>query len=234
MYNKNIKPKGEKTMIKVEENIIINEKLQYLYGVNTKKYLKLWKKHYKDQKAPNSLNNFGIIDPEIFDTDNGILVIGKETRGCNYDFLDWVNILSTENVTIDTKDKTIFTKYPKMWYNIGRWAKLICNPELDIEKLVYEKKEALIGLSCIAFTNINKVGGGSTSKKPFWALSEENLVKEIIQEEIEIIKPKYIVLCGIKKEYLENTKRSIKIIEMPHPSAMKSTEKMLYELKKQL
>ena len=221
-------------MIKIEENIIINEKLQYLYGVNTKKYLKLWKKHYLYKKAPNTLNRFGIIDPEVFDTDNGILVVGKETRGCNYSLLDWVDILSTENVAIDTKDETKFTKYPKMWYNIGRWAKLICNPELDIEKLVYEKKEALVGLSCIAFTNINKVGGGSASKKSFWELSKEPLVKEIVQKEIEIINPKYVVLCGIKKDYLDNTDKSIKIIEMPHPSAMKSTEKMLYELKKQL
>ena len=47
--------------------------------------------------------------------------------------------------------------------------------------------------------------------------------------------PEVIVLCGIKKTYLDGmVEENTKVIEMPHPSARKSKRDMLDLLEKQL
>jgi len=241
MYNENIEFKGDMTMKNyIEENKRINEELKKLYEDNTEKFLELWKNCFEPEinkrikefePLPKTINDFGIVDTKYYDTDNGILVIGKETRGWNYSLRNWLNTLAVKNVSIDKNDET---KHPKMWYNIGRWAKLIHNPNQEISNLAFEKKEALSGLSYIAFTNINKLGGFERSGKSYQSLLKESFVVDMIIKEIEIIKPKFIVLCGINKDYFGDVDKSIKIVKMPHPSAMKSTEKMLQQLKEQL
>lgn len=239
-------------MIKTEENIIINENLKKLYKTHTKEYLRMWSNHfYKKSGCQCRLNEFGIIDPEKFDAEKRILVIGKETRNWDYSyektFREWLYYLSSPSADLKGKDGT---KYPRMWYNIGKWAKLICNPELQIKdnfkNLSNEKKDALEGLSYIAFTNINKVNGGSSSGESYRYLSEDSLAISLIIQEIELLKPNYIILCDKKfkeklfdKQYKDNTalKKCIenkRVYIMPHPAARKSNLKMLEELKSQL
>ena len=73
-------------MINVNRNIETNQKLKSLYEYYNKDFLKLWQKYYKEE-APCRMNEFGIIDPERYDPDNGILFICRETNGwSNEDF----------------------------------------------------------------------------------------------------------------------------------------------------
>jgi len=193
--------------------------------------LQIWEKHYKECN-PNALCTFGIVDVDHYDADNGILIIGKETRNWQPGFHDWLYTMATENENLKKKDET---KYPLIWYNLGRWAKYIHNQNLDKQGLLSEKKKALAGLQYIAFTNVNKVYGGSSSKKEFWNLIEEDLVQEILQEEIRIISPRIIVVCGEgMRNYLKSSTNHAQIIEMPHPSARRSKEELLAQLESQL
>lgn len=222
-------------MIKRERNIEMNAQLQKLYDDNTDAFIKCWECCYENKKA-NSLCTFGIVDVESYDADNGILFICKETRNWNpdaFDFFDWLNTMA-----IDAKAAT---SRPQIWYNIGRWAKLINNPGIEISTLLSEKQEALSGLKHIAFTNVNKVYGDSTSGKAFWDLAETNIAKSILQEEIRILNPKTIVVCGkglaevIELEnILHNLGLSAKIVKMPHPSARVRKMEMLSKLKHEM
>lgn len=222
-------------------NISINQALSELYEKNTESILKEWKNAFctknSNEVPPCRINEFGIIDIETFDRDNGILFIGKETNGwrnedyANNDlFLPWIQNIAKGNLPTEGVAK----KHPAIWYNIGRWAKLISDNNFDIEKLAQEKNEALKGLSHIAFTNINKVRGKNSSGQEFWKFSESDVVKSVLQQEIKKLNPKYIVLCGISEEYLKAMSVNGKIIKMPHPSARKSKITMLRDLKIQL
>ena len=223
-------------MINVAENKKKNCNLNKLYEENTEKFLQAWNRHY-DFKSPERINEFGIIDVENYDTDNGILFIAKETNGWDYSkgktFRSWVEDMAKNNKVTGA----IASKHPQIWYNLGRWAKFISNPKLDKSKLKEEKD--LSGLKSIAITNLNKAEGESVSGKAFWKLVEEDLVINILLQEIKIINPKTIVLCGIKKKYIpqviQNIDQNIKIIEMPHPSARNIKKlDMLVRLEKEM
>lgn len=214
-----------------QRNIEINDELQKLYEENSAELIKLWSNHFKSKAFPK-IGTFGIVDPENYDTDNGILFIAKETRGEVTDFLLWLNTMATKFETLEDKDRT---KHPQIWYNIGRWAKFINNPKIDKKMLLAEKQTALEGLKTIAFTNINKVYGKSSSQKEFWKLANVPIVQTVLQREIETISPRIIVLCGNGlRDTLKNIKTDAIIIEMPHPSARCSKEKMLNQLESQL
>ena len=218
-------------MVNRQINIENNNKLKKLYEKVSSEYIKAWEKKF-NYDAPTKLTTFGIVDPENYDTDNGILFIGKETRGEVPDFLLWLNMMATKFETLEDKDRT---KHPQIWYNIGRWAKFIHNPRIDKQTLLSEKEKAFEGLKHIAFTNINKVYGGSSSKNEFRGLSENQMIKNILQEEICIISPKTIVLCGKGLiDIFEGIKTDAKIIEMPHPSARIKKEDMIKQLGLQL
>ena len=243
-------------MIKIKENKRINEDLKKLYEDKTKEFLKLWEDCFKGEKAPDRINEFGIIDTEKFDTEKRILVIGKETNGSSwwkpniYPFLTWIKDDVINWKTDDGKTKETFPNHPNMWYNIGRWAKFMCNPTSNIEELIAEKKEALSGLSYIAYTNINKIGGYERSNERYRNLSKENEVIKLIIQEIETIKPKHIVLCDdtfahilleeyTKPEYkkhiqLKNCIINSKFIVMPHPAAQMKTDLMLHQLREKM
>lgn len=234
-------------MIKVEENKRINEDLKKLYKKNTAQFLELWKKHFKSETAPKYINEFGIIDPEKFDTEKRILVIGKETNGESwwkpniYSFLKWLK----EDV-INKKD---FPKHPNMWYVVGRLILLLENEDMYIS-INASKDETINALSRIAFTNINKIGGYNQSDERYRGLSQEQAVIKILIQEIEIIKPEIIILCDeyfaytLFREYIKLDQKSFpqlkkcivnnRFYTIPHPAARKSTEKMLQYLKEQL
>ena len=211
-----------------DSNIEINSKLLKLYDENTRAFLELWNNCFpKSNNPPTRINDFGIIDTEHFDKEKRVLFIAKETRGWNFSFLSWINTMAST--------RSSGTQYPRMWYNIGRWAKLICNSTCNIENLLSEKEESLSGLSYIAFTNLNKIGGFNISKKSYRDLIKNKLPFEILSKEIYIIKPNTIVLCGIKKRHVAFIDETIRVVEMPHPSARNiSNRNMLQQLKAQI
>lgn len=225
-----------------EKNKQINNALSQLYHENTEAFLSEWKKHYGNDGAPDRINEFGIVDPDTYDPENGILFIAKETNGWDFSegitFIPWLFGIAR---SCDFPESGIARKHPQVWYNIARWTKLILDPYTDQAALVKEKKKSLSSLKSIAFTNVSKVGGANSSRKAFWSLvesmnNENSIVLEILKKEIEIISPKYIVLCGMKESYiLKNIKTDAKILEMPHPSSRNvSKEMMLAILEKQL
>lgn len=215
-----------------EQNERINDQLRILYQQYENDHIAIWQKHFPNN-ANVIMNHFGIVDVEHYDTDNGVLFICKETRGYEgWDektFLEWLR-----DAVI--YQKNLGTKYPRMWYNLGRWAKLIREPNATIKTLANQKQEALSGLRYIAFTNINKVGGGSTSGKGFKSISKEAGVKELLAKEINEIEPKTVVVCGkgmvnMLADVFEKFEGKFKIIEVPHPAARKSAKEMLIAFK---
>lgn len=214
-------------------NADINKQLRQMYLDNTTKLLSKWSEYYS--LTDSRINEFGIVDVNAYNYKKGILFIGKETNGWDFSkgetFLGWISEMAAKKVITGK----IASKHPKIWYNIGRWAKLIANPQYDKSQLLQEKTDALEGLRYIAFTNYNKVYGKEKTDKSFWSLITENDVKQVLKAEIDLIIPQIIVLCGIPKEYLPEYDASIKIIEMPHPTARNiSNYDMLIKLEKQL
>lgn len=235
-------------MINVIENERINSELRKLYKDNTEKFLKLWKECY-NENPPIRMNEFGIIDLEKYESQNGILVIGRETNGVegwfenNSDddlFINWMRKISIGTCGLP--------KRPNIWYNTARY---IMTARGEKEKsLSCEKKDLLPVLGTMAFTNINKVGGGSSSGKSYWKLYEKDIVIQLIVKEIEIIKPKYIILCDRYFEKfltvqnatrfagndsaLEDCINNGRLLIAYHPAARMSKEKMLDKLEKQI
>lgn len=215
-----------------EQNERINDQLRILYQQYENDHIAIWQKHFPNN-ANVIMNRFGIVDVEHYDTDNGVLFICKETRGSEgWDkkpFFEWLR-----DAVIDQKQ--LKTDHPRMWYNLGRWAKLIYEPDATIETLAGQKQEALSGLRYIAFTNINKVGGESTSRKRFKSLAKEDVIKKLLIKEINKITPKTVVVCGkdmvnMLSDVFDKFKGKCKIIEVPHPAARKSAKEMLIAFK---
>lgn len=118
----------------VERNREINNELSKLYLESSDLLIKLWKEATKEN-APERINEFGIVDEERYDADNGILFICKETNG--WDDEDFNNKLYFRNWMHDITKNGMpeghhIRKHPQMWYNIGRWNRLIHNPEESI------------------------------------------------------------------------------------------------------
>lgn len=223
-------------MINNVKNKRINNSLRKLYEEKTEEYLKIWQKYYIF-KTPERINEFGIIDTNSYDAENGVLFVAKETNGWDYSdgitFRHWVEVMAKNNkVTGD-----IASKHPQIWYNLGRWAKFIFDPKLD--KFCLSQEKNVSSLKNIAITNLNKAEGGSVSGKAFRKIIKEDIVTDILNAEIIKLKPKLIVLCGIKKKHIPNIvekiDNAITIIEMPHPSARNISKiEMLEQLERGL
>ena len=223
------------TAFDVNKNEKINEALKSLYDEYTPAFLSAWFKAFKED-PPFRINEFGIIDVNRYNSDNGILFIGRETNGWKdeayqdgWTFLTWMYDITQE------RSHNWGDVSPTMWYNIGRWATLIGSPETPIDVIANLKEEAINAISTIAFTNINKVRGKNKSGKEYYELANAEVVKTLIQKEVEIINPKIIVTCGTwypVASFLPNYNG--KIISMNHPAARKSSKVMLEELQKQI
>lgn len=241
-------------MVNKKENMRINNELKKIYEKNKEKHLDIWKECYCE-KPPTRINEFGIIDINRYETKNGILVIGRETNGVegwfnnNSDndlFINWMREISING--LKNQDGCV-KKHPNIWYNTARYI-LTVRGEKD-SYLDYDKDNLLNILGTVAFTNINKVGGSSSSGKSYWKMYKKPDVIKLIVEEIEIIKPRYIILCDkyfakfltvenaeklfekecpALKECIENNRLYV----VPHPAARISKEKMLNELEKQI
>ena len=69
------------------------------------------------------------------------------------------------------------SQHPNMWYNIGRWATLICGPSTSIDEIADMKASAISAIGMIAFTNINKVRGKKAAET-----NTINLQSPVLQE----------------------------------------------------
>ena len=234
-------------MSDVKKNIKINEELRKLYAKNTEKHLDIWKECC-GEKAPRCINEFGIIDVERYDSEEGILVIGRETNGDSWYKNDF-DVIFTDWLREISKKIGILPGRPNIWYNTARYIMTVRGEKE--KSLTCDNEDLLSVLGTIAFTNINKVGGGSSSGKAYWEMYKQADIIRLIVEEIEIIKPKYIILCDkyfakflteknlceLKVEKYTALKKCIdnnRLIVAYHPSARMSKEKMLNKIEKQL
>lgn len=222
----------------IKENELINCKLRTLYKQYQEEFLDIWEKiRYTETPVsrPYRLNEFGIVDVSRYDTDSGILFVGKELNGwkdedlrAGWSFLSWMQ-------SITRKQHFPNTASVNMWYNIGRWAMLLAKPQESLSSIAACKAEALSQIGTIAYTNVNKVWGNTRADSGFNSLANNDLVLSILKREIEIINPKVIVCCGT----VAYVKRAIPnyagiFIEMPHPAARMGKIKMLEQLRGQL
>ena len=225
-------------MVNMKKNAEINERLRSEYQSVTAVFLNEWAKAFAEEIPPCRINEFGIIDESRYDTNNGILFICKETYGWkNEDYENGVLFRSwMEGITKNSLGGgDHISQHPNMWYNIGRWAMLIENPNVSLTEVAKAKSSAITAIGNIAFTNINKVLGKETSKGEYHQLAKSQIAGDILRREIEIISPSVVVCCGtyypIAEILSEYTSR---VIVMPHPGARKGTIQMLSDLHRQL
>lgn len=222
-----------------ERETELNAQLSALYAENTAAFLAAWSAAFGEtETAPCRINTFGIIDPNRYHAEPGILFVGRETNGwSNRDyeqgllFRDWLRDISQSGL----QGKGHVTRHPNLWYNLGRWTLLLQNPRRSIEELTSLKAEALSALGSIAFTNINKVRGYHKSGREYAALADSSIAKALIQQELAILQPAIVVACGTGP-WLASVLPDYrgKLLFMPHPAARKNSKVMLEQLKSQL
>lgn len=218
-------------MSDVKKNNQINEELTALYKQHTGLLLSDWEKHFGEPR-PTRVNEFGIIDEEKYDADDGILFICKETNGWDYDdfnngilFRTWMQQITRHGFQPNSDVKN----HPQTWYQINRWIKLMRQASLDLNELAQCKEVCDIGT--IAFTNINKVRGRERSGKEYRNLARTDNVGEVLRREVEIIKPKKIVCCGTHVDFRKHVPSfSGQVLNLPHPGARFGNIKMLEKL----
>ena len=222
-------------MINVKKNIEINNKLSELYLQYTKQFLDAYAEAFNDPPPPR-INEFGIINVEKYDADNGILFIGKETNDWQDDdfnngilFRSWLCDISHNGLDGHGKVK----QHPTIWYNTGRWAEAILHPEKKLDEIISMKQDALSALGNIAITNINKARGDSSSKKEYYHIAYSDVAGEVLCKELEILAPKIIVTLGNFRTFCYHAQKSnifnngTTVVAMPHPSARKSAKEMI-------
>lgn len=221
-------------MIDAVYNRAINAKLSKLYEEYRASCLAAYVEAFQDSNPPQRINEFGIVDEDRYDADRGVLFVAKETNGwCNEDyaagvlFRAWLQDMTKNGLSGHAK------RHPIMWYNIGRWASFLDSPSQSMEELANKKTTEKIGT--LAFTNMNKVRGGSQSADSYWSLAYAPISGELLRKELEIIQPKVIVCCGTHREFLCHVPDfNGVVIHMPHPGARIRTKAMLEQLAAQL
>ena len=223
-------------MIDLDRNRKINAALSALYEEYCADYLTTYIQAFGDGNPPERINEFGIIDEERYDADNGILFIAKETNKwknenfhTGYFFREWMNSITKQGLSGHAKE------HPLMWYNIGRWVSLLDNPSQSIPSLAEEKSDAIKKIGTIAFTNINKVRGKEQAKNEYASLAYHDMSGMLLREELSIIQPKMIVCCGTYYEFAHHVRDfNGPVIAMPHSGARKNTITMLEQLRASL
>lgn len=221
-------------MVNQTINRHINAKLSELYLRFSDRYLASYTEVFQDDDPPCRINEFGIIDEERYDHENGILIIAKETDGWSNEdyasgllFRGWMKDITYNGLHDHAR------RHPIMWYNMARWVSFVADPEQQIDKLADLYPIAEIGR--VAYTNMNKVRGGSQSGMQYWQMATMDISGEILREEIAILQPKIIVCCGTYREFIHHIPHySGIVIDMPHPGARKNKLDMLRTLASQL
>lgn len=158
-------------MINTNKNKALNKKLLDLYLQKTDAFLQEYKKAFSDdENPPDRIGTFGIVDESWYDTDNGILVILKETnRWSNEDFqtgntyIDFVRAISKQGRAVNDGREREERVSMTMWYNLGRWITAIQTPQKSTDEIAGLYDEALKRLTTIAISNVNKVRGCESS-----------------------------------------------------------------------
>jgi len=228
----------------------LNSRLEELYANNNDAFVKLHNDYY-DDKLPR-INEFGIIDENVYDAENGILIIGKETNWWddvdfheNILFRTWIRDISRTGLPQELQangKKHHITRHPQMWYNIGRWIsycdQIIKNQNWAFDDILAKPHCDLIKeIGKCAFTNVNKGRGYETSRDMFWELVQHNeLPKHIIEQEINVIQPRIVIFCGVACLFdaLVQRDKARVYLDLPHPAARKKTQLFLEEIKNQL
>lgn len=221
-------------MVNKALNKEINARLRTLYEAYQREYLKAYIQAFEDPDPPHRINEFGIINEECYDADKGILFIAKETNNWSNEdyhngvlFRNWMKDMAQHGLSGHAR------RHPIMWYNIGRWASLLNDPSQSISALSRERPVSEI--ATLAFTNMNKVRGESTSRNAYWSLAYADITGCLLREELAIIQPNTIVCCGTHQEFMHHVPDfNGAVIGMPHPGARLSTETMLNQLLEQL
>ncbi len=224
-------------MVRPEVNRAINERLRNAYRDAAEAILGEWQACF-GKTPPCRINEFGIIDEMRYDTEDGMLVIGRETNdwsdaeyeaGCL--FRGWMEEITHKGLAGRGKVR----RHPNMWYNIGRWVTLWESPDTSLAELAEMKSEVLPAIGRIAFTNVNKVRGKAVSGNAYRRLAMSAAARSLLGKEIEILSPKAILCCGTAETVREClTGYNGKLLCMPHPAARKSTLSMLELLYAQL
>lgn len=221
-------------MIDAACNRGINARLSGLYEAYRASCLAAYTEAFRDPDPPPRINEFGIIDESRYDAGRGVLFVAKETNGWSNEdyaagvlFRTWLRDMTEHGLSGHAK------RHPVMWYNIGRWAALLDDPSQNAEELAREKTVEKIGT--LAFTNINKVRGGNRSADSYWSLACAPVTGELLRMELTILRPKVIVCCGTRREFLYHVPDFHGlVIHMPHPGARIRTMTMLEQLAAQL
>lgn len=196
--------------------MFINQKIKYLIQSN-KDYL--ISREFKGENDPDSVIFDGIVDESQF---NGVLYLLKEatSAGLIRDFIkspqnyvanefidgDWDFITTTSRVAKEQNDT------PLNWKPLCFWTEAFVNPNKYFNDAINCEKN----LNSIAIINIKKTPGESTSDdKLLNKISSDNIYKNILLEEINLISPN-IIICGGTFEYAKNICNisSSKILEL--------------------
>lgn len=213
----------------------INEKLLKVYEQNKEEFIYDFNQIYEKKIA--TLTFGGVVCDDYYKTNNRILFIGKETNGeFGMPFIEWLREIAFSGIL------TGYVKqHPKTWYNIGRVVELIQNSAHNSagieESLLKSKQELLSNLRYIAFTNLNKGYGFSTSGKKYNQIIKAPSVHKILHQEIEIINPSTIICCGTfyaVKEIMQipenHELNGHHYIDSFHPAAPKSIQEFLEKI----
>lgn len=182
---------------------MINNKFENLPDL-----LSAWKQSVENENC--HFNEDGIISDDHWCTTNlKVLFVLKETNQAKQ------NIISAINYAIENKKSCWWRG--KVLSRVGRWAYGLQNyNEQPIDFTCADKKKKT-AIPAIAYINLRKSNGGSRTKaRPFD--QHVNKYSNLIKQQIELINPDVIVLCGtykpIKKHvFPELNKKSFRVHE---------------------
>ena len=180
-------------------------------------------------------NEDGVISNEDWNNSNiKVLFVLKETNRANQNIVDAIN-------------RALVTKESGWWKGkvlrrVGHWAYGLLNYEDEAPSLKDAKTNYKNFIKNIAYINMKKASGGSSTKtKPFNSHVEE--FAPFIRRQIELIKPDIIVLGGTYKQikkyvFPELEKVSERIhkhndmifINAFHPAARKESSMLYYQV----
>ena len=127
----------------------ITEALHRLYQQAGPELLRAFKEA-NGREAPG-LVEYGIVDEDAYDVQNGILIVLKEANDWSAE--DFQNSVTYADYVRDLIDG----KHPRnaMWYNLGRWVSILRKPDRPTDEVAELYEDAVQEVRSVAFTNVN-------------------------------------------------------------------------------
>lgn len=232
-------------MVDPAQNKRINQELKALYRSVEAEFLDAHEKAF-GFRYPGLLD-FGIIDEESYDAENGILIVMKEANDWNKDnwdehnykwgntYLDFAREMSEASGRLGRGMQT--------WYNLGRYVMAVRSPERPTSEICALYGEALSELRHAAVTNLNKATGSARSGPEYdHLIHQSDIAINTFIEEVNILNPKTILFCLGKggtwifeDAFMDGLRaKGCTIIDAWHPAATKGNAKMIDVVKAQL